>query len=801
MAVKRKYENDPQRIVLPERLGRSDDEGGREPMKKVGRIVSYLKDKGKAVLVVTEGELKVRDEIKIVGRGEVTYQDVYAMWVGGEMVQSAKVGDTVTVWARRPVVVGDEVYHGYSGQVHLAHETGYPNDVAKLVKLQAIQETVILLGEEVFSKEPVGLGAEDRKQGLYLVGLTGTGKTSLILNIAMQDIIQGDGLCVLDPHGDLTKEIMRRVPPEREEDVILFDPADDKRPFGLNFFECSRPEDGMEQDRVCSEVMGTFWKLFAEFWGPRMADLLRNTILTFIANQGYTLAEVPRFLTDKDYRRTFLPKVTNPQVRWYWQEFFDHKSARDQGEIIESSLNKVGRFLSNTLVRNIVGQSTSSFDMRKVMDEGKILLVNLSKGQLGEDNSSLLGSILVGKILIAALSRADIAEGERKPFHLIVDEYQSFATSSFPTLQSEARKYNIDTIVAHQYRDQLDEINRGSTLNVGSKVVFRVNGKDAADLAAEFNNTPPPPPIIGEKPILGLSHSPWSELERRSHRNPAVSELVILLGNTYVAKSFAHAYDTHYSGSVEGTCHLETFHKGKRGEDAIAYSIKHLDLYLAERMRGTADAELEVQRARILERGPYEEFKYLYDLEALELPSGDALPDEVSVLVNKLAISLIGMDEAFKRLTEASNKWSKLNVPLEMTRVYLKSGFILAVKELGDLLEREPVLVPTGQTEPQFGQPRPYNDVEAETANKLTNLPNFQAMCKLIQGGELGEYSIATLPPAKAREGDEDMTEWIRQGSRDVYGRPKSEVENSIIKRGGFEGAHGGTETTYYEKT
>jgi hypothetical protein len=187
-------------------------------------------------------------------------------------------------------------------------------------------------------------------------------------------------------------------------------------------------------------------------------------------------------------------RVADPVIQTYWRDRFP-KRAKDQPEWAASTLNKVGRFLSNPLMRNIVSQSKSTFDVREIMDDGKILLVNLSKGKLGEDNSSLLGSVLVGKILIAALSRADLPKEERTPFHLIVDEYQSFATQSFPTLQSEARKFNIDTIVAHQYRDQLDQLNRGSTLNVGNLIVFRVTGQDSDELAAQFDNTPPEPEL------------------------------------------------------------------------------------------------------------------------------------------------------------------------------------------------------------------------------------------------------------------------------------------------------------------
>lgn len=356
---------------------------------------------------------------------------------------------------------------------------------------------MLVLGYDVVAGKEVTLSPEDRKQGTYIVGITGAGKTSLLLNIALSDMQAGDGLCVLDPHGDLTEDLLIRVPHQRRDDVILFDPADIDYPFGLNLFECSDISNPMEVDLVCSQAIGTFWKLFYYSWGPQMEDLLRNVSLTLIYNR-LTMSEIPRLLTDEEYRANLVGNIPEyaEQVRLFWQKTYDPLGGRFPHKQLEyslSTLNKVRRFLLNTVIRNIVGQTKSSFDFRQIMDQGKILLVKLAKGRIGEDNSSLLGSIIVGKILLTTLSRADMPPQERKPFHLIVDEYQSFATSSFPTLQSEARKYNIDTIVAHQYRDQLDEDNKGSTLNVGNKIAFRVSGKDALGLAAEFDITPPEP--------------------------------------------------------------------------------------------------------------------------------------------------------------------------------------------------------------------------------------------------------------------------------------------------------------------
>lgn len=350
---------------------------------------------------------------------------------------------------------------------------------------------MVSLGTELRNGSPVALSPVGRRQGTYVLGINGTGKSNLLLDIALQDIEAGDGLCLMDPHGDLIEALLQRVPPHRVNDVILFDPADTDFPFGLNMFECADVNDPRLVDRVCSEVILTFKKLFEDFWGPRMEDLIRHTVLTLMATPNCTMLDMLPLLTDTQRRREYAARATDPVLRHYWDQAFpDNK--RTQGEWVSSTLNKIGRFLTNPVIRNIVAQPKSSFDFREVMDSGKVLLVNLSKGKLGEDNASLLGSVLVGKILIAAMSRAELATTERRQFHLIVDEYHSFATESFPTLQSEARKFAIDTIVAHQYRDQLDVLNKGSTLNVGNFIIFRITGVDAREIAMQFDNSPPP---------------------------------------------------------------------------------------------------------------------------------------------------------------------------------------------------------------------------------------------------------------------------------------------------------------------
>jgi len=353
---------------------------------------------------------------------------------------------------------------------------------------------LLRLGIDKETKSPVELSPDNRRQGTYVTGVNGTGKTILLMNTALSDAEAGDGLCFLDPHGDAVEGLLALMPEHRKKDVIYFNPADINYPFGLNLFECSDINDPRVVDLVCSEIIGTFKKLYEASWGPRLEDILRHAILVVLFNPGSTLVDLHLVLSSQIYRLKMLEKVKDPIITQYWEKIFPQKG-KEQQEWLASSFNKIGRFLVNSLIRNIVGQAKSSFSIKDIMNEGKILLVNLAKGRIGEDNSSLLGSVLVGKILIAALSRAEIDQENRKQFHLIVDEYHSFATESFPTLQSEARKFAIDTLVAHQYRDQLDYLNRGSTLNVGNFIFFRTTGKDSLELAVQFDNTPPVPDL------------------------------------------------------------------------------------------------------------------------------------------------------------------------------------------------------------------------------------------------------------------------------------------------------------------
>ncbi|KKT24921.1 MAG: hypothetical protein UW11_C0038G0022, partial [Parcubacteria group bacterium GW2011_GWA2_43_9b] len=353
------------------------------------------------------------------------------------------------------------------------------------------QEPITIIAETDFrnQKRRFGIKNGDRQRHVYVVGKTGTGKTTLLENMAKQDIQQGRGLAIVDPHGEFAEKMIDFVPSSRINDVIYFNPADINFPIAFNVME---QVDAEHRHLVASGLVGVFKKIWAESWGPRLEYVLRNAVLALLEYPGATLLGIMRLLVDKDYRAKVMEKVKDPVVKSFWVDEFSKYKGNFEVEAISPIQNKVGQFLTNPLIRNIVGQTKSTIDPRKAMDEGKIMILNLSKGLIGEDASALLGAMMITKIQLAAMSRVNIPENERKEFYLYVDEFQNFATDSFANILSEARKYRLGLILAHQYIGQL--ISDSSTRvkdavfgNVGTMIVFRVGAEDAEFLEKEFS--------------------------------------------------------------------------------------------------------------------------------------------------------------------------------------------------------------------------------------------------------------------------------------------------------------------------
>ena len=329
-----------------------------------------------------------------------------------------------------------------------------------------------------------GIKKDDRRRHMYVIGKTGMGKTTLLENMVISDIRAGNGVAVVDPHGDFSEKILNFIPSSRINDVIYFNPADIDYPIAFNVMEQVDPK---YKHLVASGLIGVFKKIWADSWGPRLEYLLRNVILGLLEYPGSTLLGVPRMLVDKEYRKKVVNKISDPVVKAFWIDEFTKYSNQFTVEAISPIQNKVGQFLSSSLVRNIISQTHSSIDMKEIMDNKKILIMNLAKGRIGEDYSALLGAMLITKIQLAAMGRVDIPEEERKDFYLYVDEFQNFATESFADILSEARKYRLDLIVAHQYIGQLEETVRDAIFgNIGTMIAFRVGAADAEFLEKEF---------------------------------------------------------------------------------------------------------------------------------------------------------------------------------------------------------------------------------------------------------------------------------------------------------------------------
>ncbi len=329
-----------------------------------------------------------------------------------------------------------------------------------------------------------GIKKDDRRRHMYLIGKTGMGKSTTLEHMIIDDIRAGNGVALVDPHGDSAEKIMQYIPDDRINDVIYFNPADIEYPIAFNVVEQVDPH---LRHLVASGLIGVFQKLWADSWGPRLEYILRNAILAILDYPGSTLLGVVRILSDKAFRKKVVANIKDPVVKSFWEKEFASYADKFASEAVSPIQNKVGQFLSTAFMRNIIGQVKSTIDMREIMDNGKILIMNLSKGRIGEDNSALLGAMMITKIQLAAMSRVEIPEDERRDFYLYIDEFQNFSTDSFANILSEARKYRLCLTMAHQYIEQLSEKVKPAVFgNVGTMIVFRVGATDAEELAKEF---------------------------------------------------------------------------------------------------------------------------------------------------------------------------------------------------------------------------------------------------------------------------------------------------------------------------
>ncbi len=394
-----------------------------------------------------------------------------------------------------------------------------------------------------------GVKRKDRRQHMYVMGKSGAGKTALLQNMAVQDIVNGEGLCVVDPHGEFVESLIEKIPEERIKDVVYFNPADTDFHLGFNVLDLPDPK---YKHLVASGLMAIFTKIWANVWSARMEYIMNNAVLALLETPGSTLLGITRILVDKDFRQKIVNNVRDPVVKAFWIN--EYESWRDQfrNEAIAPIQNKVGQFLSTALIRNVVGQEKSTIDIFDIINSRKIFLVNVSKGRIGEDNSALLGAMLITKIQLSAMERVRIPEEDRKDFYLYVDEFQNFATDSFAGILSEARKYRLNLILAHQYIGQLvtdvsTKVRDAVFGNVGTMIIFRVGATDAEFLENEFSPeltiedmvNLPNYSIYLKLLVDGIASRPFSAMTLKPFKVPtssAIAEKVIEMSRRLYAK-------------------------------------------------------------------------------------------------------------------------------------------------------------------------------------------------------------------------------------------------------------------------
>lgn len=348
------------------------------------------------------------------------------------------------------------------------------------------KKNINVIGETIYKNRltKYGLLSEDRRRHVYVIGKTGTGKSTLLANMAINDLKHNEGMCVIDPHGDLVETLLDFIPKHRINDVVYFDPADTERTVQINLFE---GENVVHRELIASGIISVFKKLYGYSWGPRLEYILRNCLLTLLKSPEAKLSDILDLLTNEKFREKIVNKLDDPILKNFWVNEYNKMHDRQRQEQIASILNKVGQFVSSPLVRNVVNTTQSSFSIEELMSQGKILLINLSQGRLGEDNATLLGAMMITKIQLAAMARVNVSEDKRPDFYLYVDEFQNFATDAFIKILSEARKYHLNLTLANQYIDQIPEEVRNAIFgNCGNIISFVMGAGDASYFQAEY---------------------------------------------------------------------------------------------------------------------------------------------------------------------------------------------------------------------------------------------------------------------------------------------------------------------------
>jgi len=715
----------------------------------------------------------------------------------------------------------------------------------------------IASSKESLSSGEITLSHEARWLGNYIIGIQGMGKSNLLKQIALTDINNHEGVCVISPHPDLTQDILMRIPDDRWDDVVVFDPSDDC-PVGMNIFEWSGPESRISIDKIADDVVTkTFQLIWADSWGPRMEEMMANVSRTILYSQSLppekrpTLAEFELIIgrgKDTSYRDALMKHIHSTynsrgidllERYWVW---FDDQDHRFREQIASSTLNKARPFAANELIAHVVGQGVNKVDFREIMDEGKILLVDLNVDKLGSGNVELMGSLLVGRLFLAALSRETDPPPPR--FHIIADEFGYFATPAFAALQDQARKFGVDVLVAHQRRGQLDLETKDATRSARNWVVFNVNPEDARELSEAFDSTPPPPPLVPvERQKLIYHSNPWNDIKDNGHEKIEVMDvfegtLDLLYNKSGMDMKFiSHELNLSIITLAEHTSNdniwVQMNHKlgsytsrpshririekslGADYEQENRNFEKHVNRYLYSMMTGKSKKTINDNLLFFC--------SYIFPKITLEKCIALVIPEEIRLryesgqtsgnkyweyeIINKCMevedngkSELELIKECFNKvqsvLEEIKSHQNRNQKQLEnykfrfidkliiaYANVYFRNLVVERIKKLSNLLREYPIWVRGGQPIVEYEKPPPRTEITLEWKNRFAHLPRYEAWCRIQEGREINEYHIQTIEISPTPSNGFERAEQIRAISRKNYGTPRDDIEEEMAAR------------------
>ena len=658
----------------------------------------------------------------------------------------------------------------------------------------------VKLGADTATAKEVWLSSDARRLSTYLIGVQGMGKTNLLTHIVLSDIKNGDGVCVLSPHPDLTRDVLKRIPENRRYDVIVFNPVD-ASPIGLNVFEWSE-DSGVPRGKIVDDVVtGMFRRLWGErSWGPQMEQMLNNIAETILFCQTLpvqyrpTMAEFNEIIGDltKDgkhpestayrnflmshIRKNYKTKASHSVLR-FWEEF-DDKNAREKRDYASSTANKAEPYGRNEFLYGVLGQTQNKMNLREVMDQGKVLMVDLDVGKLGKDNVELIGSLVVGRLLTEALGREK--GGAQKQFHIIADEFTYFASPAFAELQDQARGFGVDVLIAHQRRGQLDVATMSSTKSARNWIVLSVNDDDAEELSGAFDSTPPEPETGGEREPLGYASYPWNALKRQAHDLSEVVDLVYSIDHYLIPNKVWDAGD--WSWLMD---QLELSSIPESDKDIVGLYVHG---YIDSEHTATLEFEKRLNRLLYLMMTGTSADDVLLDmlqLSNLIFPDRPSCPPQIADLGDD-ALELLLREIKFQKKSGSLFWWRGHKVRGKIRCFVLlatRRRFVRWIARLGELLKEYPVWMRGGQPVKEPVRARAYADVTHEWKNRFAHLPQYEAWVRVQEGREIGEYHIQTIKIDDPPKDGDAVADYLREKSRLTYGVPREEIEEMLKAR------------------